>query len=158
MAEHHVAFPLSAKEAFPPDALERIGKTIEEVESATNAEIRLSIRDVRDTDEAGLSIKELAIKEFTQLGMHKTRSRTGVLLLIMFEERKFYIAGDEGIHRVADPGTWEDVAATIKEQFREGHFEEGVHQGLRKIREHVRVLIPKSGDDTDELSNEVILR
>ena len=77
----------TAKQAFPPDALKRIAETIGEVENETNAEIRLSIREDRDENEVGLEMRDLAIKEFASLKMHQTKERTGVLLMIVFDEQ-----------------------------------------------------------------------
>jgi uncharacterized membrane protein len=148
----------TAKQAFPADALKRISQTIEEVESETNAEIRLSIREDRDESETGLELRELALKEFASLKMHLTKERTGVLLMIIFDEHKFYIYGDEGITRRSDPETWVDVAATLEDHFKQGKFEAGVHAALRTLKAHVREYIPKTDDNPDELSNEVTIR
>ena len=148
----------TAKQAFPAAALKRIAETIEEVEAVTNAEIRLSIREDRDEAEADLSMKDLALKEFASLKMHETKDRTGVLLLIVFDEHKFYILGDEGINRRSDPETWTDVAQTLSAHFKEGKFEAGVHAALRTLKAHVREFVPKSDDNPNELSNEVTIR
>jgi uncharacterized membrane protein len=148
----------TAKQAFPPDALKRISETIGEVEAETNAEIRLSIREDRDENEADLSLRDFAIKEFASLKMHETKDRTGVLLMIIFDEHKFYIYGDEGITLRSDPETWTDVAATLEDHFRQGKFEAGVHAALRTLKSHVREFIPKLDDNPDELSNEVTIR
>lgn len=148
----------SAKEAFPPDALKRISETIGQVESETNAEIRLSIREDRDEKETGLSMRDLALKEFASLKMHETKDRTGVLLLIVFDEHQFYIYGDEGITKRSDPETWTDVAATLEDHFKQGKFEAGVHAALQTLKAHVREFIPRLNDNPDELSNEVTIR
>jgi uncharacterized membrane protein len=155
MAHEHVTFPAHAHDAFPHKALERISKTIEQVEKSTSAEIRISIRDSRETSEAGLSIKDLALKEFAHLGMEKTANRSGILLFILYDERKFYICGDEGIHKRSDPEAWEDVAAVIKSHFRHAEFEKGVEEGIKKILSHVR----DGGTHSThhELSSEVVI-
>jgi uncharacterized membrane protein len=148
----------TAKQAFPNDALKRIAETIGEVESETNAEIRLSIHEDRDENEAGLPLRDLAIKEFASLKMHETKDRTGVLLMLIFDEKKFYIYGDEGITRNSDPETWTDVAATLEDHFKQGKFEAGVHAALRTLKAHVREFIPRKDDNPDELPNEVTIR
>ena len=155
--DQHITFPAHAHDAFSHDALERISKTIEEVEKGTSAEIRLSIRDSRETGEADLPIKELAMKEFLHLGMEKTQHRSGILIFILYDERKFYVCGDEGIHKRSAPETWEDVAATLKTHFREAKFEEGVHAALKRIKHHVREALPDAGAKNHELSSEVVI-
>src|SRR5256885_14291168 len=119
------------KEIFTKPVLDKIAAVIADVETKADAEIRVSIREERDHDEAGLSIEDIAKKEFLKLGMDKTAGRNGILLFILFEEHKFYVYGDEGIHKRVHPDTWEDVAATLKEHFKHANYEQGVRDALK---------------------------
>lgn len=154
MAEHTI--PTSAKEALSKEALDRIAAVIAEVEMATSAEIRVSIREEREPHEHE-SIEQLAYKEFGRLRMHETKDRSGILLFILFEDRKYYIYGDEGIHRRAQPHTWTEIASTLHEFFHKGDFEGGITSALRMIKARVTESHPRAADDIDELSNEVTL-
>lgn len=145
------------KDVFTKPVLDKIAATIAEVERGTSAEIRVCIREERDHDEAGLSLEEVAKGEFFKLGMDKTSGRNGILLFILFEEHKFYVMGDEGIHKRVHPETWEDVAATLKEHFKHGNYEAGIHDALKKIISHVHTEFASSGDTARELSNEVVI-
>jgi uncharacterized membrane protein len=89
--------------------------------------------------------------------MEKMTDRNSILLFILFEERKFYIYGDEGIHKRVDPKTWEDVAATLKEHFKHGEHEKGIVDALKKILTHVHTQFVPTGENPNELSNEVII-
>lgn len=157
MSEHHLVAK-TAKEAFSESALGRIADVIAEVEEHTSAEVRVSILDERPFEDGGLPLDTLALKEFSRLGMQSTIGQNGILLYILFEERKYYICGDKGINDRVDTNTWEDVASTIKSHFKHGHFEEGVVSGLRKIKEHLRIALPPEATNPNELPNEVILR
>jgi uncharacterized membrane protein len=130
---------------------------VHEAEQGTSAEIRISIRDSRETSEAGLEMKDLAMKEFLHLGMEKTTERSGILLFILYDERKFYVMGDEGVHKRTSPEGWKDVAATLGSHFKEAHFEAGVIAAMKKIQHHVRKEMPSSGLHTQELSEEVVI-
>jgi len=145
------------KEIFTKPVLDKIASTIAEVEQGTSAEIRVSIKEERDHDEAGLSIEAIAKREFLKLGMDKTTDKHGILLFILFEERKFYIYGDTGIHQRVHPETWEDVAATLKEHFKHAHYEEGIRDGLTKISSHVHTAFASLKGSAGELSNEVVI-
>ena len=90
--------------------------------------------------------------------MDKTSGRNGILLFILFEERKFSVFGDEGIHKRVHPDTWIDVAEVLKEHFSRGAFEEGIHSTLKKIVSHVHTHFAPFDDDKEELSNEVTVR
>jgi uncharacterized membrane protein len=152
---HH---PAHAKDAFSSDALERVAATIAEVEKATSAEIRISILDERDTDDSSLTVEQLAKKEFASMKMDQTKYRSGVLLLILYSERKYYVYGDTGIHKRLKKGVWDTVASTLSKYFSNDHFEEGLHQAVREIGRHLETAIPPEADNTDQLSNEVAIR
>ena len=154
MAEHSI--PTSAKEALSKDALERIAAAIAEVELATSAEIRVSIREEREAHEHG-PIDELALKEFTRLRMHETKDRSGILLFILFEDRKYFICGDEGVNRRAEPHTWDEIATSLHEYFHKGDFEGGIISALNLIKARIHLAMPRAHDDRDELSNEVTI-
>jgi len=156
MADHKIA--ASAKEAFSEAALKRIADVIAEVELYTSAEIRVSILDERPFEDGGLPLDELAKREFKRLGMHQTKGLNGILLFIVFEEHKYYIYGDTGIHSCVNPDTWEDVATTIRTHFKHGEFEEGVVTGLRTIKSHLHTALPPEASNPNELSNEVVIR
>ena len=145
------------KDIFTKPVLDKIASYIAEAEQGTSAEIRVSIREERDHDEAGMPLEEIAKREFLKIGMEKTTGRNGILLLILFEEHKFYVFGDEGIHKRVHPETWEDVAATLKEHFKHAHYEEGIHDALKKIVAHVHTKFAAGTDMKHELSNEVVI-
>ena len=156
MAEHTHAHK-QVREIFTKPVLDKIAATIAEVERGTSAEIRVSIREERDHDEAGLSIEDIAKREFLKLGMDKTASMHGILLFILFEEHKFYVYGDTGIHKRVHPETWQDVADSLKEHFKHGNYEQGIHDALKKIVSHVHTAFAPASESTRELSNEVII-
>jgi uncharacterized membrane protein len=156
MAAHNQA-PKHAKDIFTQPGLDRLAVAIAEVEKGTSCEVRIAIREERDSHEAALPIEDIAKGEFLNLGMDKTAGRNSILLFILFEERKFYIYGDEGIHTRVDPNTWEDVAATLKENFKHGEYEQGIQDALLKILSHVRTQFVPSDENPNELSNEVII-
>ncbi|MEP7235937.1 MAG: TPM domain-containing protein [Ignavibacteriota bacterium] len=145
------------KEIFTKAVLDRIAGTIATVEQTTSAEIRVSIREERDHDESGLSIEDIAKREFLKLSMDQTSGKNGILLFILFEERKYYVYGDIGIHERVDPGTWEDVAAALKGHFSHGHFEQGIRDALNKISTHVNISFVPTQENPNELSNDVVI-
>lgn len=154
MADHTI--PTSAKEALSKEALDRIAAAIAEVELATSAEIRVSIREEREPHEHE-TIEGLAQKEFLRLRMHETKDRSGILLFILFEDRKYYIYGDEGVNRRAEPHTWDEIATTLHEYFNKGDFAGGIVSALHMIKARVHKAMPRAHDDTNELSNEVTI-
>ncbi|HEV8538784.1 MAG TPA: TPM domain-containing protein [Bacteroidota bacterium] len=129
---------------------------IAEVENQTSGEIRVSVRHRRQWRERKLSLHELALAEFTRLGMHQTRDRTGVLILLLMSERKFHIIADGGIHAKVEEGTWDRVAAHMSSQFKEGKFARGICDAVEAVGTELKTHFPRKHDDRNELSNEVV--
>lgn len=146
------------KKILPDDDIRKISAKIAEVENQTSGEIRLSIRHHRDWNERKLSLRDLALKEFTHLGMHDTKDRTGVLILLLMSERKFQIIADEGINAKVADGTWDHVAASMASCFKEGNFGQGICDAVDAVGNELKTYFPRKSDDRDELSNEIIER
>ncbi len=149
--------PEHANQAFSQDVLERIAHVIADVEQTTGAEIRVSIRDLRDASEADLSLKELAQKEFATLRLHHHDTRLGILLLVLYHERKFYVYGDEGVHSKVHPETWDDVAKTLGAHFGKADYEGGLREALKKIEHHLKGKLPKATMPVDRANHEVAM-
>ncbi len=130
--------PAHANEAFTHDALERIAHVIADVEHTTGADIRFSFRDLRDAGEADLSIKDLAEKEFATLGLHDTKDHVGILIFVLYHEKKYYVCGDHGVHHRVHPETWKDVAHELGSHFAKADYEGGVTAALLKIEHHLK--------------------
>ncbi len=149
--------PRTRQRSFSPDILGRIAHIIADVEQTTGAEIRVSIRDLRDAGEADLSLRELAQKEFTTLQLHQHDKRFGILLLVLYHERKFYVYGDEGVHSKVHPEAWNDVASTLGEHFAKGNYEGGLHEALKKIEHHLKGKLPKNAAPVEHTHTEVVM-
>ena len=135
--------------------LDDIAHAIRRAESRTAGEIRVSIHMHRHRRERGLSLQELALHEFHRLGMEKTRDRTGVLLYLLFAERQFHIAADEGIHKRVEDGTWDRIAEEMSRNFHGGRFRDGIIHGVRSVGEVLSAHVPRRPDDTNELPDKV---
>mgnify|MGYP001605367744 CR=1 FL=1 len=79
-------------------------KDLAEIEAATSAaeantsgEIRVVIRSHYDEGLEG-NLHEQAKRDFLAKGLDKTRDKTGVIILLVLEAKKFMIWGDDGIH------------------------------------------------------------
>lgn len=126
------------------------------VENQTSGEIRVSIRHRRQWRERKHSLHELALAEFTRLGMQRTIDRTGVLILLLMSERKFHIIADEGIHTKVAEGTWDSIAGGMSSQFKEGRFAQGICDAVEAVGNELRKHFPRKPDDRNELPNEVV--
>lgn len=137
------------------DELLRISNKIKEAEKATAGEICISIKEKRSFLKS--SIYELAKKEFYKLGVAKTRDKTGILIFILLEKKQFYILADEGINKIVPENTWDGIKDEMQRMFKEGNFCKGVIHGIDEIGSLLSKHFPIKPDDTNELSNKVVL-
>lgn len=142
---------------FTDDDFLRISNKIKEMEKITAGEIRVAVKEEKSFKNRKKEIRELAEEEFYKLGMHQTRDKTGILLYLLLGGREFYILADEGINAKVTQDTWNEVRNGIQNEFRSGHFAEGLILGIERVGKILAQHFPIKEDDTNELSNRVIL-
>ena len=137
------------------DELLRISNKIKDAEKTTAGEICVSIKEKKSFLKS--SVYELAKKEFYKLGVAKTRDKTGILIFILLEKKQFYILADEGINEIVPENTWDGIKDEMQKMFKEGNFCKGVIHGIDEIGSLLSKHFPIKPDDTNELSNKVVL-
>lgn len=145
-----------AKDYFTKGARREIAQAIDEAERSTSGEIRVMIINRCDADLEG-SVYGQAVREFERQGMTKTRERTGVLILLVWEERKFAIVGDTGIHAVLGDVYWEARATEMARHFRGGDYVHGIEHMVRDVGMELALHFPRKADDRDELPDAPIV-
>lgn len=134
---------------FSKDELHRIGEAIAAVEEKTSAEIRVRI----ETKCEGEPLQR-APSLMNELGMTKTKARTGVLIYMSLEDHRFAIFGDEGIHKIIGDEGWNVFSNQLSEYFRKGQFCEGLIDVIYKIGEILAKPFPPAAENVNELTNE----
>ncbi|MBN2281942.1 MAG: TPM domain-containing protein [Candidatus Marinimicrobia bacterium] len=129
-----------------------------EAEKSTSGEIRVSILSKRNKNQKNLSLEELAIQEFHDLKMHETRDKTGILLFLLLKEKQFQILADEGINQKVAPETWQRQTEILTEYFKNKNHTEGVVTLIQNMGKILTDYFPVKKDDTNELSNDVVIR
>lgn len=137
------------------DELRKIADTIAGAERDTSGEIRVSIRKRRGWKERKLTLHEFALKNFHELGMHKTREKSGVLLFLSMSDRAFQIIADEGIHKRVDDRYWDGLAASLTSHFKEKKFCDGICKVVTEIGKTLAREFPRTPGDRNELPDEV---
>lgn len=145
-------------EYLSDEALKGISKTIAEIEKNTSGEMRVCIKKKRGLLQKKITPREIALKEFVKLQMHKTRDKTGVLFFIIFDEHKFEIIADEGINSKISTDKWNEISDLIKGHFLKENYHEGLLKALNIIGDVLISEFPIQEGDKNELSDEVIVK
>lgn len=146
------------------DQRNEIADAIAKAETMTSGEIRVLVVAAssvmpkfskRDQREA---LRRRAVREFSKLGIHNTRDRTGVLLMVSIEERMVQILAGNGINSVVPENTWPSMVHCITEGIKEGDHVQGILMAVADIGKMLSEKFPVKSDDTNELSNAVVIK
>lgn len=143
---------------FSDDELLRISKKVNEYEKLTAGEIVVSIKEYRGFFQKKKTLKDLAEEDFGKLGIAKTRDKTGILIYILLEARQFYILADSAINSKVPGNTWEIIKNEMQDYFRNGNFAKGLIHGVEGVGKILALHFPVKPDDTNEISDRVIIR
>ena len=138
--------------------LDNIQEAIFDVERKTSGEIRLCIKLQRVFREKKYSTRDVALREFYKLGMDNTRDKTGVLIFILFKERKFEIVADEGINEKISGDIWSGLSKKLVIAFSSEQYKRGLIDCIIEIGDILVKEFPVKKDDVNELSDEIIIK
>ena len=129
----------------------RIVEAIAAAEKTTSGELRVYVSHKERHDAL-----TFAKKRFVELGMSATKHRNGVLIYIVPRTRQFAVLGDMGIHQKCGDAFWKDIVAGMAGRMKEGQFTEAIVQAIGEIGAVLQKHFPASGDDQNELPNEIV--
>ncbi len=140
--------------------LKEIEQAVAEAEKTTIGEIKVVVvaksrRGLFRVFDPLKAVELRAVREFRKMGVHKTKERTGVLIMVSMAERRVRIIADEGIHSRVEDGTWDRIVDMISRQIKEGKPKEAVVSAVLAVGKTLARHFPARAGDTNELSNEV---
>ena len=89
--------------------------------------------------------------------MNKTVDKTGVLIFILFEEKKFEIIADEGINSKIHQEKWDLIINHIKTEFSSENYKSGLLKCLNEIGKTLIKEFPVKPGDRNELPNDIVI-
>lgn len=135
---------------FSREEQERIERTIAEAEKMTSGEIRVHI-DERCTE----PVMDRAAFVFSELDMHKTALRNGVLIYLSTDDRQLAVIGDAGIHHHVGDAFWNELHLGMVAFFKKEQFADGLCKAILTIGEELKKHFPFQQSDTNELPNSI---
>jgi len=106
--------------------------------------------------EMAAEVEEKAILSFFELGVHKTRDRTGILILISLFERRVQLLADEGINAKVAPETWAEIVRIITAGLHDGKPCDALCGAINRCADILEQHFPRRDDDSNELPDLVI--
>ncbi len=109
-------------------------------------------------EHAAVEVERRAFAVFSERGLHDTRDRTGMLILVSELERRVVILGDRTIHdKVGDSG-WQAHVERVIAAIRAGQAARGLLEVIAELGRVHAELLPVGPDDTNELGNEILTK
>jgi uncharacterized membrane protein len=145
-------------EYLSDESLGKIVEAIREIEKKTSGEIRVCLKKRRGFLEKKIDSRDIAVKEFFKLGINNTKDKTGVLIYVIFGERKFEFIADEGINSKIHYAHWDEISNEVGKYFSGEKYLDGILYGLNRLGNVLINEFPVKDDDKNELSDEVITK
>ncbi len=156
---HIVMTPWKARQAFPPQALESIGRAIAAHEKRHRGEVRFVVEAELGTWALvrGTAPRARAVELFPRLGVDRTAERTGVLVYVLLADQRVEIVADQGIAAKVAQGEWQAACALMQEHFRARRFEQGAVAGIEAVSALLEKHFPSGEGNPNELPDQPIM-
>ncbi|MFD0766614.1 TPM domain-containing protein [Mucilaginibacter lutimaris] len=135
---------------FTEEEQQRIQQAVADAEKNTSGEVRVCIEKTCSDDPL-----DRAAKYFTQLEMHKTKLRNGVLIYVATVDRKFAIIGDAGINNLVPANFWDTTKENMLNHFKYGNLLEGIITGIKEAGDQLQKYFPYLLNDKNELPDDI---
>lgn len=138
-----------------PVDTQRIEQAISHLEQQTSAELRVVIEyKVKGKQDATVRANQL----FDELNMRETAERNGVLIYLSFKPHHLAVVGDKGIHGKVGQVFWQSVYDAMKYQCQQTNYTKAICEGIKQVEIQLATYFPRHSNDTNELSNEVVIK
>jgi uncharacterized membrane protein len=132
---------------------QQIASLVEAIQSAeehSTGEIRVHIDSTTEDDNA-----KIAFKVFEELCLNKTAERNAVLFHVNFEQKYLTIIGDTGIHERVNQSYWDHLHDYITSEFAKGNYYKALKSGILETGLELKKHFPVTGENPNELPNEI---
>lgn len=126
-------------------------REIRAVEARSSAELRVVI-----TSKLVFRPLRYAWKLFDRLGMHRTNDRNGALIVVIPLGHRFAVIGDNAWAEVVGPAYWEELSNAMSRHLRAGRRYEALAYGIRSLGATMAGAWPATGENPNELPNEIV--
>ena len=153
--KHLLMTKWQVNKSFSIATLNAIEEEIKSSETHHSGEIRFVIEAALDGMPLykGQSAKERALEVFSQLRIWDTEHNNGLLIYLLLADRAVEIVADRGIHKKVGNEEWQNICATMENDFKQGNFKGGAIIGITAVTQQLAKHFPATTADSDELPN-----
>ncbi|MEC9281186.1 MAG: hypothetical protein VX642_00635 [Bdellovibrionota bacterium] len=96
--------------------------------------------------------------EFHRQCMWKTRSGTGLLVMLSLDDHQMVILSDEKMHKEFGEDSWAEILGQSLAQIKNKSLASGIEHCLDKILPKLELSFPVEPDDINELSDSLVIK
>ncbi|MBB1074824.1 TPM domain-containing protein [Rhodoferax sp. 4810] len=154
------------RQSFSAAVLQKLTHSVQTSESRHSGEIRILIEGGlpnsylwRD-EPLGQIIRSRAVAQFGKLGVWDTENDNGVLIYVLLAEHAIEIVADRGLNHRVSSDTWQQILQTMRDAFRRGEFENGLHLAVDEVNRLLVAHFPLAPGEhnPNELPDKPLLR
>ncbi len=151
--------PWSWRLSFPVKVLDEIEKAVRYSESQHRGELRFAIENALSPGWVwqGMASRHRATQVFSSLRVWDTEENSGVLIYVNLADRCVVILADRGIDKCVDQSEWNRIANLMKDDFKQGNFQQGSLKAVDAITELLTKYFPADSVSRNELPNRPII-
>jgi uncharacterized membrane protein len=153
IGKHLLEHNWRVRRIFTPAVLAAIEQAIKAGEATHSGQVRFVVEGALDGAPLfkNQSARARALDIFSHLRIWDTAHNNGVLIYLLLADRQVEIIADRGIDTKVGAAGWEKISADMQTEFRAGHFERGVIQGIEAVSRQLVAHFPKHGAGKNEL-------
>ena len=132
--QHAVTTRSAVKKALSDSAMDALERAIGMAERGSSGQVRLIVEahwPLMQVKHA--QPRQRAIEWFSQLRVWDTEHNNGVLLYLLFAERRVEIVADRGFNKLVNQAQWDAICRALEARFKGGEFEAGLTEGIAAI-------------------------
>ena len=140
---HALTTRRTVRKALPNAAMDALEKATGMAERGSSGQIRLIVEanwPLLHVNHA--TPRSRALEWFSQLHVWDTEHNNGVLIYLLFAERRVEIVADRGLNHRVTQAQWDAICRRMEASFSDGRYESGLAEGISAIGELLREHFP----------------
>ena len=157
---HFLASYWQVRQQFPLKVQQAISQAITHSESQHAAEMRFVVEAALSPLQLlqGVTSRERALDVFSEQRIWDTECNNGVLIYVLLGDHAIEIIADRGIQRcVQEANAWPPIIENLKQTFKMRQYQAGAVAAIDAVSRQLSTHFPRSGNDQNELPDNVSL-
>jgi uncharacterized membrane protein len=148
---HALTSKRTVRKALPDAAMDALEKATGMAERGSSGQIRLIVEanwPLLHVNHA--TPRSRALEWFSQLHVWDTEHNNGVLIYLLFAERRVEIVADRGLNHRVPQAQWDRICRSMEVSFSGAHYERGLVEGINAIGDLLREHFPADMGENEQ--------